>query len=513
MDSKKLKQALPQIAWTISIVLEIVLAGVLIYMDKLPTKYLAVILIILALAGFLTASLLLTREKKKNKVSATRVTGYVLAFLISVVSVAGSVMGLQVETTIENIVANGDDLAATVGVYVMADDNADSLSDASGYLFGQLLNYDPQRKQQSIDAIEKEVGGNIQTSDSESAFTLAEALYEGSCGAIILDEAYSSLLMEGVDDDEENPFMNFESDTKLIYEIPIYKTEEEIQEEEAKADKDITKDTIYVYISGSDTRSSKLTASRSDVNIIAEINPTTHEILLISTPRDYYVPNPAGGGAKDKLTHCGIYGVENSEAALEELYGIEFDYYVQVNFTGFEKLIDAIGGIKVNSIYGFTSYNYGGTYTFQKGENFIGGKEALAFARDRFEVPGGDVTRGINQMAVIHGVVDKLTGSTSALSNYPDILKSLEGMFATDMGNEDVSKLARMQLDENPTWNIHSFSLNGTGGKESNYSMSGVKSYVMYVDESMVSFAKDLMTRVENGETLTDEDVIYGAEQ
>ena len=116
-------------------------------------------------------------------------------------------------------------------------------------------------------------------------------------------------------------------------------------------------------------------------------------------------------------------------------------------------------------------------------------------------------------MAVIRGVVDKLTGSTSALSNYPDILKSLEGMFATDMGNEDVSKLARLQLDENPTWNIHSFSLNGTGGKESNYSMSGVKSYVMYVDESMVSFAKDLMTRVENGETLTDEDVIYGAEQ
>jgi anionic cell wall polymer biosynthesis LytR-Cps2A-Psr (LCP) family protein len=195
--------------------------------------------------------------------------------------------------------------------------------------------------------------------------------------------------------------------------------------------------------------------------------------------------------------------------ALSQLYDIDVDYYVQINFNGFKKLIDAIGGITVESEYTFSSYIYGGTYHYTKGSNTLDGASALAFARERYEVPGGDETRGKHQMAVIQAVIDKVTSSSTILSNYSDIMTSLEGMFVTSFSSEEISSLVKMQLNDNASWNIHSFAVSGTGGKSTTYSAPTQKSYVMYPNEAMVSFAQSLVDAVENGESLTDESVVY----
>ena len=267
----------------------------------------------------------------------------------------------------------------------------------------------------------------------------------------------------------------------------------------------ITNTPFTVYLSGSDTRSKKLNKKgRNDVNIIAVVNPTTKQILLINTPRDYYVANIAGGNKKDKLTNCSIYGLDNSMKILGKLYGVKIDYYARVNFTGFETLVDAIGGITVTSSYEFRTR---AGYKIHKGENELNGENALGFARERYTVKGGDNGRGKNQMKVITAIVKKMTSGTTIITNYAEILTSMEGMFKTDVPMEDISALVKMQLDDMATWNILSFAATGTGGSARTYSSPGKNAYVMYPNKKSVNHAKKLIDRVMAGEILTSADM------
>ena len=267
---------------------------------------------------------------------------------------------------------------------------------------------------------------------------------------------------------------------------------------------DVTEQSFVVYISGSDTRSAILDTSRSDVNILMVVNPKTRQILLLNTPRDYYVENPAGNWAYDKLTHCGIYGIDCSEKALENLYSVKINYYAQINFTGFETLIDAIGGVTVDSPKAFEA----GGYSFTEGENTLNGKQALAFARERHAFAGGDNVRGQNQMRVIKAVISKITSDGgTVLLHYGEILDSLSGMFVTDMNSDDISALVKMQLNDMSSWNVESYAVTGTGGMDTTYSMPGYSVYVMYQNPDMVAKATGLIDKVESGVILTDGDV------
>lgn len=134
-----------------------------------------------------------------------------------------------------------------------------------------------------------------------------------------------------------------------------------------------------VFISGIDNRGALIAKSRSDVNILASINTATKQVVLISTPRDYYVPLSISNGAKDKLTHAGIYGINVCMDTMAMLYNVNVDYYFRVNFGGFEDIIDALGGVTVDSEVAFSTDNY----SFQQGPNNVNGKQALEFVRER----------------------------------------------------------------------------------------------------------------------------------
>ena len=239
--------------------------------------------------------------------------------------------------------------------------------------------------------------------------------------------------------------------------------------------------------------------SRSDVNIIATVNTKTGQVLLVSTPRDFYVPLSISDGIPDKLTHAGIYGIEVSRDTLAMLYDTDIDYYFRVNFDGFKEIIDALGGITVNSEYAFKS----GSYQFKKGDNEVDGKAALSFARNRYAFASGDRQRGKNQMAVIKGVINTATGP-AILKNYKSILDGLEGSFDTNMPYTTITKLIQNQLKEGTKWNVVTYSANGTGASKKPYSLS-TNAYVMIPDQSTVDHAKELINRVKNGKILTQE--------
>ena len=274
----------------------------------------------------------------------------------------------------------------------------------------------------------------------------------------------------------------------------------------AEANK-ITKEPFVLYLSGVDNRGELTEKARSDVNILAVVNPTTKRVALINTPRDYYV-DLAGTDSKDKLTHAGLYGVETSMATLGNLYGIQVDHYIRIDFSGFISIIDAVGGVDVYSDHAFTTVGSPGYYdptTFAEGWNHLDGKSALAFARERHAFASGDIQRGINQMKVIDAMANKLKSPT-VLMSFSKLMDAVSNCFVTSLSQEQISALVRMQLGDLANWDIESCSVTGSSGKSSQcYSAKGQSLYVMKPDESSVSKAKELIASVLGGEgTVSD---------
>ena len=269
----------------------------------------------------------------------------------------------------------------------------------------------------------------------------------------------------------------------------------------AEANK-ITKEPVVVYLSGVDNRGELTEKARSDVNILAVVNPTTKQAALINTPRDYYV-DLAGTDSKDKLTHAGLYGVETSMATLGNLYGVNVEHYLRINFAGFINIIDAIGGVDVYSDQAFTSVGSPGYYdptTFAEGWNHLDGKSALAFARERHAFKTGDIQRGINQMKVIDAMVNKLK-SPALLMGFSKLMDAAADCFVTSLSQEQISALVRMQLGDLANWDIQSYTVTGSGAKSTKcYSAKGQSLYVMKPDENSVNEAKALIAAVLGGE-------------
>ena len=259
-----------------------------------------------------------------------------------------------------------------------------------------------------------------------------------------------------------------------------------------------------IYLSGIDTRGEMTASSLSDVNIILTVNTKTKQILLVSTPRDYYVPLSISGGVPDKLTHAGIYGVNVCIDTLEMLYNMEINYYFRINFAGFIKVIDALGGIEIQSDYEFNTQNARG-YRFEKGSNYVNGEEALAFCRERYSFAEGDRQRGRNQMYVIRGILDKVMKG-EFLKNYFSVLDSLENCFETNVPYSLVSDLVQEQIKDQAKWSVLFYSVDGTGDNQKPYSMNQ-NAYVMIPDTDTVEKAELLMQKVRDDFLLSEADV------
>jgi len=249
-----------------------------------------------------------------------------------------------------------------------------------------------------------------------------------------------------------------------------------------------------LYISGIDQYDSITARGRSDVNILMVVNPDTGEVLLVNTPRDFYVQLRGKAGLPDKLTHAGVYGIDVSVGTMEDLYGITIDYYLRINFNSLITVIDALGGVDVNSAYDFSNAGY----TFHVGINHLDGKAALAFSRDRYDFAGGDRVRGQNQQRVIEAIIKKIS-QPSVLMNYPQILTSVQSSIQTSMPQDEISAQVRRQLATGTQWDVTSISVDGTGAMDYSFSYPGQRLYVMVPDQSTVNLAKNMIQSTLNG--------------
>lgn len=472
-------------------VLTLLGAGFLLYSlastEMIPLRFLVPAAIGSAAAAVLT--FFLTRSPAKK-------IRFILGILWTVLFLAAAFpAGYLVQDAHKAIrtVTSPKEEVSNLSFYVKTGDAAWSLADAASYTFGILKVQDRDSTDAALSRTADEHGISLATAEYDGIAQLADALRSGEVGGILLNQAYLGLYEELAGYEEFPGEIRALATESLSHNVgsdaSVSETSPE-SEDPAEASED-TMDVITLYISGSDTRESTLPErTRSDVNIIASINPETHKILLLSTPRDYYVPLSISGGVPDKLTHAGIYGVDVSMDTLEMLYGIDIPYYFRVNFTGFVDIIDALGGIEVQSDYTFDA----GGYHFAQGANQLGGDAALAFCRERYSFAEGDRQRGKNQMAVIRAAIQK-AASPAILSEYSSILDSVQNNMETNVPYPLIAGLIREQLENGASWSITTYSVDGTGDTQVPYSMSS-SVYVMVPDTATVDHAKELLAEV-----------------
>ena len=460
----------------------------------LSNLYLIILMMVLIVLN--AVSVIVQLPLRRNK--AGKLIMGIVSLLLSGAMLYGVVAVNSVQSALSKIVGKMTETEITE-VRVMNDNPATSMGDTRGYTFGYIADADTKNTQSILDEISKSFG-TIKSKGYDSMTALADALYDDEVDAILINQSYVDLLTE------KDGYTDFRDQTRVLY---TYTTTHEV--DPIVPNTSITKEPFVVYCSGIDARVDDISAkSRSDVNILAVVNPTTKQILLVNTPRDYYLPL-ARNGELDKLTHAGLYGIDESMKVLGNLYGVQADYYVRVNFAGLVKIVDALGGVDIESDANFScvpmetpdgngDYTYQ-KYSFTKGINHVNGSQALAFARERKAFADGDNRRGQHQMTVIKAIVNKAC-SSAVLTKYQELLKAASDAFITNMPYADISSLVQMQLGDMADWNITTYAVSGEGSTEYCYAL-GDKAWVMIKDSSKVNTAKNMIQQVINGEVPT----------
>lgn len=478
-EKKKTKHKLKKttivsrIILVIYLILSLIMLGTVISMNILPVKYLVPLLI-----GYIVITVLFGLIAFKNNF---RNWIKIAVDLIFVILIAISSFGLYyLNSTFDMLddIKVKDYQLVDYYVLVLKDSKMQTLDDLEGHKLGVYESAD-KTYEKALKKLDKKV--ETKKEEYSSYLSEAEALINKESDAIFTSAVNYSVLNENIDD--------FESSIRILGKISI-KIESNVVVKEV----DVTKEPFNIYISGNDIYGNIASVSRSDVNIIATVNPNTHKILLTSIPRDFYVQLHGTSGYKDKLTHAGVYGIDMSVKTIEDLLDIDINYYMRVNFTSLIKMVDAIDGVDVESDYSFTAITGD---KFVKGINHLDGKKALAFSRERKAFSDGDRQRGKNQQKVLTAILNKMLSSTTLITKYTDILDSLGGSFQTNMPTSKIYNLVNMQLDKMPAWTFESYNLDGKGNSSFTYTYPNQKLYVMEPDINTVNEAKTKIEEVE----------------
>lgn len=467
----------------------------LIKINVLPTKLLFLITIVFVLLDAIFALLLCYYTRA--------IVSKIICVVITLVLVFGSCMGgyyiSKTGSLLTNITNVTKHAKNTVSVVVKQSSDIKNKSQLNGLSVGILRTIGTQGSSKALKELSKD-GIVMNQSEYDSLSAMLEAFYNGEVDSIIINESSRSQILD------MESYADFDNNTRVVYQTS-YKVE---NTDKANAVSDITSKPFNVLISGSDTRGGFDENGRSDVIMVATINPKTSTILLTSVPRDFYVTtacDAADGcmqGALDKITHTGIHGTNTTKRTVEQLLGIEINYTFKVGFDAVTELVDAVGGVDVTVAPGYAVNNFNSLsgFSVHEGVNHLNGEQALAFARERYAYTEGDRQRTKNQQLVLMGIVDKIT-SPSIVQNYSSIMDAMSNTFSTTMSSSEISDLIKYQINNNPKWKMEQYMVDGTGDTLMCAEL-GDAANVMVPDQSTVKMAKDKINAVLAGKSADD---------
>lgn len=463
----------------------------LIKINVLPTKLLFLITIIFVLLDAIFALLLCYYTRA--------VVSKIICVVITLVLIFGSCMGgyyiSKTGSLLTNITNVTKHAKNTVSVVVKQSSDIKNKSQLNGLSVGTLRTIGTQGSSKALKELSKD-GVVMNQSEYDSLSAMLEAFYNGEVDSIIINELSRSQILD------MESYADFDNNTRVVYQTS-YKVE---NTDKANAVSDITSKPFNVLISGSDTRGGFDENGRSDVIMVATINPKTSTILLTSVPRDFYVTtacDAADGcmqGALDKITHTGIHGTNTTKRTVEQLLGIEINYTFKVGFDTVTDLVDALGGVDVYVEPGYAVTNQ--YFSVHEGVNHLNGHDALEYARERYAYTEGDRQRTKNQQQVLMGIVNEAT-KPSVITKYASIMDAMANTFSTTMSNEEISDLIKYQINNNPKWKMEQYMVDGTGDTLMCAELGDAAS-VMVPDQSTVKMAKDKINAVLAGKSADD---------
>lgn len=452
----------------ISLISYIVFSVMLLMLDMLPSKYLIIYFVLFSVLYFIFLLFVFVKNIKKK----LRITAIVFLIIFGIVFGIGT---KYLGDTIGFIDVINNQLLQKEVYYVMTLDNSviDEVEDLTNKRVGL---YNSLNSEHALEKLNKKV--SVRNTEYKDVTEMFEDLQNGKLAAVLINDSIKGLLSSELSD------MNLK--LKEIYKVSV-----SIEKEDIVKVVDVTKKPFNVYVAGGDAFGSIDNVTNTDVNMVVSVNPTQRKILLTSIPRDYYVNLPSfGENAYDKLTHAGYYGIEESVKSIENLLDIDINYYVKVNFSTVVGVIDAIGGVDVNSDYSFCVTTTG--VCVRAGMNHLDGYSAMMFARERQSFVDGDVQRVKNQQKVIEAVINKATSSTKIITNFSQILDSVSESLSTNMDTKSINKFVKMQLNDMRGWSIESTNLVGTDSYSTNtYTFPGTNLYVMKQNSESVNNAKN----------------------
>ena len=450
------------IGFIFQLIFSVVTVVFVIKLNMLPAFYIFWIVFILTLLLLTSGIFIIARSRLRV------IMGMVFAFLMSIVLAVVSIKYLIPAIGLfDNITNPSTAYKTTYHVLVKKEDRAQKIEDIKDYKIGVEKSHDFDAMKKALDNLAAQFDHTLNVIAYDDYNSMWSAFLNNSeTGTILMDTSFYNIYANSYQEQEDN----IENYVRILGDIEV-----EMKKSYANNSADVTPQgklterPFILYLSGIDVSGSINTRSRSDVNIVMVVNPKTHKILLVTVPRDTYVPFPQargfGGtnGQCDKLTHAAIYGDNDcavSIATLEQnVYtGIHIDHWIRVNFTSLEKIVDALGGIEAYSEYSYTSYFTGEKFYFQKGMNYMDGWKALVFCRERKSIPGEEQQRGRNQLEVVKGIFNKAT-SPSIIVNYNNVLNEVKNNIVTDISTDEITNLVKMQIDTNASWSFETVSV------------------------------------------------------
>ena len=482
---EKLKKV---ISWPVILGIQVIATLIILFsifkLNILPTTYAVMVGMILVLFCFINFALMKPDKKSHHhhhqKTKLREIIGKILSLLLSVLMVFGSVMINKGYSTLDDI-TNSNTKSTHYAIVVLKSSKINSLSELQNESIEYCLQYDKEKDMNQVIAEAKKKESSLNFDVAMTYSKLGDDLYNNTVNAILINTAYNGMF------EENHP--DFQNEVKEIWTSDI-----ETKVKDFSTRVSVTNTPFIIYISGIDTYGSITTVSRSDVNMIVTVNPNTKKILLTSIPRDYYV-TLANMKKKDKLTHSGIAGPENTVKTMAQFLGTDINYYARVNFTSLVTMVDALGGITVNVDRDFSA----GGYTYKLGLQQMNGKEALAYSRERHSFADGDNVRVKHQQDVLMAMLNKMM-SPAVITNYSSVLKAISGCFETNMASSDITDLIKMQINDNASWTFKQKQFTGTGVMQTGGAyMPDSKLYYMIPNDDSVKENLQAIKDVLNG--------------
>lgn len=489
-DESKFSKVLSILLSVVLVISSFYLLYQVIRLNVLPSKFLFPLTIGVVVLDAIFILLLIYFSK--NVVS--KIVCILLTLFICVATCMGGYYISKTQNVLSSITNVAKHAKNTVSVIVKESSSIKNKSQLNGVSVGSL-----RLNEQGSNKVLKELSSEgivLNQTEYDSMTALLEAFYNGEVDSIIINESSRSQILD------MEAYSNFDSNTRVVYQTS-YKVK---NNDSATSVSDITSKPFNVLISGSDTRGGFDENGRSDVIMIATVNPKTHTILLTSVPRDFYVTTACDAGdgcmqgALDKITHTGIHGTNTTKRTVEQLLGIEINYTFKVGFDTVTKLVDTLGGVDVYVEPGYAVHNE--YINVKEGVNHLYGEEALEYARERYAYAEGDRQRTKNQQQVLMGIVKEAT-KPSVITNYAAIMDTMANTFSTTMSNEEITDLIKYQLNNNPTWKMEQYMVDGTGDTLMCAELGDAAS-VMVPDQSTVKMAKDKINAVLAGKSSED---------